>query len=67
MSMSDSEKRIKYRDILGDGRFTSKGGAGLGLLDIIRSSDGNFFYDILPSEFPDHRLLYLKIKISKND
>ncbi len=65
LALSEEEQREAYLDILGNGHFTPKGGAGLGLLDMIRNSNGNFFYEILPSEFPGYMIFYLKIKVSE--
>jgi superfamily I DNA and RNA helicase len=65
IALSESDQKKIYLDILGNGKFSARGGAGLGLLDMIRSSNGNFFYDILPSGYPGHKLFYLKIKVFK--
>lgn len=63
LALSAGGRRKAYRDILGNGRFSAKGGAGLGFLEIIRSSKGNFNYHIFPSEDPGHKLFCLEIKI----
>jgi hypothetical protein len=66
MNLTQSEQRETYLNILGNGRFTDKGGAGLGLLEIVRSSNGNFHYEILPSEIRGYRILYFKIKVAES-
>ncbi len=63
MSMSETELKKTYQEILGNGRFSNKGGAGLGLLEIIRRSNRNLACDILPSDQEGHKLLYLKINV----
>jgi len=48
-AMNTGQLEDYYKDILRDGRFTRNGGAGLGLLDILRDSYGRIeykFFDI---------------------
>ena len=63
MMLSASEQKKAYQEILGNGRFTTKGGAGLGLLEIIRSAEGNLNCELLPSEQPGHLLLSINVSI----
>lgn len=63
MMLSGAEQKKAYQEILGNGRFTNKGGAGLGLLEIIRSSDGKLECELLPSQQPGHLLLSLNVSI----
>ncbi len=63
MAMSEPELKKTYQEILGNGRFSKKGGAGLGLLEIIRRSDRNLYCDLLPSGEEGHRLLYIKVNV----
>jgi hypothetical protein len=63
MMLSVPEQKKAYQEILGNGRFTNKGGAGLGFLEMIRSSEGNFKCDLLPSQQPGHLLLYINVSI----
>lgn len=45
LSMSDEVITKTYRKTLDNGGFSVKGGAGLGLINIIRKSNGNLEYD----------------------
>lgn len=45
LSMSDEDITRTYRKTLDNGGFTNKGGAGLGLINIIRRSNGNLEYN----------------------
>ena len=45
LSMSDKDITRTYRKTLDNGGFTNKGGAGLGLINIIRRSNGNLEYN----------------------
>jgi hypothetical protein len=40
-SLSSSDQKEIYRETLANGFFSAKGGAGLGLMDIVRKSGGN--------------------------
>ena len=63
MSLSASDLKNAYHEILGNGRFSKKGGAGLGLLEIIQKSGRDIEYEILPSDQDDHGLLFIKINV----
>ena len=41
--------RKKYREVLSEGKLTQKGGAGLGMIDIIQKSGNKLEYDFIPS------------------
>jgi hypothetical protein len=45
LSMSDEDITRTYRKTLDNGGFSNKGGAGLGLINIIRRSNGNLEYN----------------------
>lgn len=45
LSMSDEDITRTYRKTLDNGGFSNKGGAGLGLINIIRRSNGNLDYN----------------------
>jgi hypothetical protein len=45
LSMSDEDITMLYRKTLVKGGFSNKGGAGLGLINIIRRSNGNLEYN----------------------
>ena len=40
----------KYREVLAEGKLTQKGGAGLGMLDIVQKSGNKIEYDFLPAD-----------------
>jgi len=44
-SLSEGELTKFYLEILNDGQISSKGGAGLGLIEIVRKSGNKLFYD----------------------
>jgi hypothetical protein len=45
LSLSDRDLTETYRKTLNNGDFTNKGGAGLGLIDIVRKTNGNLEYE----------------------
>lgn len=48
-SLSDYEVKVLYRDILNNNEFSSKGGGGMGMLDIVKKTGNKldyFFYQI---------------------
>jgi hypothetical protein len=45
LSMTDEDITMIYRKTLDNGGFSNKGGAGLGLINIIRKSNGNLDYN----------------------
>lgn len=44
-SLSKNELTQTYLEVLNDGKISSKGGAGLGLIEIVRKSGNKLFYD----------------------
>lgn len=56
LSLSDVDLTRTYRKTLNNGGFSNKGGAGLGLIDIIRKSNGNLNYNF--SKFDDENSLF---------
>jgi hypothetical protein len=62
-NLNPEEMRILYRKILTNGRFTNKGGAGLGFFEMIKISGHTIDYrfDKLTNEFSNFEiLLYLE-------
>jgi len=49
-SLSKDELRDYYRDRLDKGSFSKKGGAGLGLMDIVRKAGKSIKYEFKPME-----------------
>ncbi|MDR2927609.1 MAG: SiaB family protein kinase [Cytophagaceae bacterium] len=47
-SLSEEEIKMLYREILGKGGFSPKGGGGLGILDIARKTGNKMEYNIYP-------------------
>lgn len=47
-NMTKEELKTVYREILTNGQFSSKGGAGLGLLDIARAAANGIHYSLSP-------------------
>lgn len=46
MELDDEDLKEKYREVLSDQGFSEKGGAGLGLIDIIRKSGRKVDYNV---------------------
>lgn len=61
-SLSSVELRDQYRQKLGKGGFSRKGGAGLGLMDIVRKSGDKLYYDFKKQD-DDYSFLTLKVII----
>lgn len=61
--MDHKELQTFYRDRLGDGNFSKNGGAGLGIVDIIRKSGEKITYDFRPVN-EDYSYFSLKVKVS---
>lgn len=61
-SMSSDELRDQYRQKLDKGGFSQKGGAGLGLMDIVRKSGDKLQYDFKQLN-DDYSFFTLKVKI----
>lgn len=61
-SMSPDELKELYRKVLNNGTYSSKGGGGLGIIDIARKSDDKLDYGIVPlDEFNSFFSLNVKI------
>jgi hypothetical protein len=61
-ALSSMELKKAYRRQLTNGAFTHRGGAGLGLLDIIRRSNGNVNYRVIPVD-KDYSFFLMEVKI----
>lgn len=61
-SLSSLEQKKLYRKQLTNGKFTQQGGAGLGLMDIIRRSEGNINYKIIPAD-DKHSFFIMEVKV----
>jgi hypothetical protein len=61
-ALSSIELKKAYRRQLMIGAFTHRGGAGLGLLDIIRKSNGNVDYKVVPVD-KDYSFFLMEVKI----
>ncbi len=61
--MSDQQLRGYYRARLSDGNFSANGGAGLGIVDIIRKSGEKITYNFQPVN-EDYSYFSLQVKIS---
>lgn len=48
-SLSDSEIKTLYRDILSNDEYSNKGGGGLGMLDIVRKTGNKLEYQFFPA------------------
>jgi hypothetical protein len=62
--LSPLDLKNKYREILQNGQFSDKGGAGLGIIDIARKSGQKLEYDFTEIE-PNYCLFSLKVTIPK--
>jgi len=62
-SLSDNDLREKYLSTLGNGIFSPEGGAGLGLIEIIRKSGGNLENQFIPVD-DNHYFFLLEVKIA---
>ncbi len=61
-SMSSEELRDQYRQKLDKGHFSKKGGAGLGLMDVVRKSGNKLHYDFKKLD-DDYSFFTLKVNI----
>lgn len=62
-TLSENDLRDTYLQTLENGEFSSKGGAGLGMMDIIRKSGGNLNHQFIPVD-DDHYFFLIEIKIN---
>lgn len=65
LALSDEDLTRTYRNTLNNGGFTSKGGAGLGLINIVRKSGGNINYKFTKVD-QENSLFKLNLKVSVN-
>jgi hypothetical protein len=61
--MSESELKSEYINILDTGSFSTKGGAGLGIMDIVRKSGNKVSYDFI-KENALNTFFMLKVKVT---
>ncbi len=64
-TLSTSELKLKYREVLNNGEFSDKGGAGLGIIDIARKSGQKLDYEF-PFVQSDHAFFSLKVRVPIN-
>jgi len=64
-ALSGNDLKDEYLNKLGNGIFTPEGGAGLGLIEIIRKSGGNLQNHFIPVD-DDHYFFLLEVKITAN-
>ncbi|MBW8051096.1 MAG: hypothetical protein FVQ77_12305 [Cytophagales bacterium] len=62
-SLSKDELRKLYREVLNNEDFSEKGGAGLGLIDIMRKSGQKIGYNFHPVD-KKHSFFSLQVKVS---
>ncbi len=62
-ALSDDDLREEYLNALGNGIFSQDGGAGLGLIEIIRKSGGNLENQFIPVD-DDHYFFLLEVKLT---
>jgi hypothetical protein len=65
LSLTEDEQKKVYTERLGDGKFSSAGGAGLGLMEIIRRSEGHFNFTFFPCDSPGNIYFCIEVKIFK--
>lgn len=61
--LTPSELKERYREVLNDGKRSSKGGGGLGMIDIARRSGKKLNFEFLP--FGDKTFFSLNIDVNK--
>lgn len=64
-NLSQGELTKFYLEILNDGHISSKGGAGLGLIEIVRKSGNKLFYDFKELS-PDKSFIYMHSYVETN-
>jgi hypothetical protein len=62
-SLSESEIKSLYRDILSNDEYSQKGGGGLGMLDIVRKTGNKLNYNFIPAD-NEHLFFSLDVYIS---
>ncbi len=61
-ALSPNDLKLKYREVLSNGEFSDKGGAGLGIIDIARKSGQKLEYYFTLTGF-DYTFFSLKVKV----
>ncbi len=62
-SLSKEALKERYKEVLQTSEFTSKGGAGLGILDIARRSNEKMEYTIMPTS-TDYSFFCIRVKVT---
>lgn len=62
-AMEPTELRDLYKETLADGRFSSNGGGGLGMIDIARKSGGKLEYGFVPYDH-DNAFFSLNVNVT---
>ncbi|HMC97603.1 MAG TPA: DUF6272 family protein, partial [Flavobacteriales bacterium] len=62
-ALDPDELRDLYKEILADGRFSSAGGGGLGMVDIARKSGGKLEYGFVPYD-QDNAFFSLNVNVT---
>ena len=61
--ISKEELKTRYRETLTNGQFTHQGGAGLGLMDILKVSDGKLHFSF-ENCTANYKFYHLRVNIS---
>ena len=61
--LDPKELRAFYQETLAEGKFTEKGGGGLGMIDIARKSGGKLEYGFVPY---DHHNAFFSLNVNVN-
>ena len=64
LGLDPEELKEYYMKSLNEGQFSEKGGAGLGIIDLVRRSDGDFDYRLVPVS-DDQFFFTLNIKVAE--
>lgn len=65
-TLNKSELKIYYQELLNNGSFSKKGGAGIGLVDMARKSGHKLSYNFTKLD-DDYQFFYLKICLNASD
>jgi len=63
-AMDKDQLKQHYKEVLNNGEMSSKGGGGLGMIDIARKSGRKLEYDFFPID-NDHSFFSLNIKVAQ--
>lgn len=61
-SMDADQLRLYAKEVLSNGTFSSKGGAGLGLIEMARKSGSKFQYEFVPAKY-GMSIFYMNLEI----